>query len=119
MCLLGFACNAPVQACPGTDAIPLTVTVVDSTNGLYVCNADITATSGSSVSHAYAQGAAGMSLSDASCEYFVEPGASGTYTINATAPGLHMVQAARSFSITYDHCGFEGSPQAITILMSG
>jgi hypothetical protein len=112
------ACSPASQECPGNVVTPVTVTVIDSSTGLYVCDAVLTASDGSWMQTASAEGATGAAFSDASCLYVIDPHRSGTYAISATAAGLHMTQPAPSFSLTFDTCGYEGTPHSVTIVLS-
>ncbi len=113
------SCSAGSMICPGNVTPPPTITVVDSANGENVCNAQVTASSGSSTLKVVEEGVHDAALSDASCAYSLyQPSQSGTYTIQATAPGLHMTGAAPSLTINVEQCGPSYSTASITIAMS-
>jgi hypothetical protein len=118
LALIATACSSGSMNCPGNTFIPLTITVVDTANGENVCDAQVTATDGSSTFHASGSGATDAALSDASCQYTLGPGRSGTFKITASAAGLHMTQPAPTISLQYDQCGPSGWPQYVTIPMS-
>ena len=112
------ACSSTSPACPGVVTSQIVVTVVDQTNGLYLCDAVVTASDGSSTYAAtppYNQ-----TVADAGCDYYVSPGKSGTYTLHAVPPagasGLVMTQPAPTVTIgPFNECGYAGSTQQATI----
>jgi hypothetical protein len=113
----GLACTSDPY-CSGNEATPVTVTVVDSSTGLYVCDAQVSASDGSSTFAARpGMGASDASLSDASCNYPIYPDASGTYTIDVSAPGLSVTQPAPTVALTFGKCGYEGAPNFLTVVL--
>jgi hypothetical protein len=118
LAMLAFAmlplagCSA-AAACPGGHAVPDTITVTNQATGASVCNATVTASDGTVTATAQKH-----PNGDASCTYEVNPGQTGTYSITASAPGLHMTQPAPTVTLSYDQCGYAGSYHSVTIPMS-
>jgi hypothetical protein len=110
------------MSCPGNyeQVTPVTVTVRDTANGDYVCNAHVTAKSFASSLAVVEQGSdAGLSdAAYASCQYEIAPTQAGTYVIQATAPGLHMTQSAPTLTIQMTECGPSYYTLDVTIPMS-
>ena len=112
-------CGQGSMICPGNVSPPPMVMVVDSANGENVCDAQVTATSGSSTLKVVQQGVTDAALSDADCMYMLEPPSqSGTYTIRVTAPGLHTIGTAPTVTITVGQCGPDYSADSFTLIMS-
>jgi hypothetical protein len=113
------SCSQGSMICPGNVSPPPTVTVVDTSNGENVCDAQVTASNGPSTLRIVDEGAHDAALSDASCTYSLyPPSQSGTYTIGATAPGLHMTGPVPTLNIEVGQCGPTYSTESITITMS-
>lgn len=108
-------CNSAEQACAGNVVTPVTVTVMEMGTNLFVCDARVTATSGSATYTATAP--SNVMLSDASCTYGIYPSMSGTYSITASAPGLHATQSPPTVALEFDNCGYEGAPQFLTVVV--
>jgi hypothetical protein len=113
--LAALGCST-APACPG-GATPVTVTVEEVGTNLFVCNAQVTATNGSATYDGMEQSASDAALSDASCAYALYPSASGTYSIMASAPGLHATQPAPQVTLQFDSCGYEGAPHDVIVLL--
>jgi hypothetical protein len=111
-------CSSGSVICAGNGTTPITITVIDGANGEYVCDARVTASDGSSTYASFFFGTSDASLTDASCSYWIDPHKSGTYSVSASAPGLHTTGATPSFTLTYDQCGYEGNDNYATITMS-
>jgi hypothetical protein len=113
------SCSQGSMICPGVVEPAPTVTVVDTANGENVCNARVTASNGPSTLKVVEEGVQDAAFSDGACAYeLYPPSQSGTYTIGATAPGLHMTGPVQTLSVDMQQCGPSYSTGSITITMS-
>ena len=106
-------CGEASPACSNNVTTPIAVTVLEHGTGLDVCDAQVTASDGSSTYHAVE-----VTTTKASCSYTINPGTSGTFTITASAPMLSMMEKAPTVSLQYGECGYGGSTQLVTIVLS-
>jgi hypothetical protein len=98
------AWSSTSPACPGVVTPQIVVTVIDQADGLYLCDAVVTASDSSSTYAATPPH--NQTVSDAG--YFVCPGKSGTYAAaRASMPGLMMTQPAPTVTLgPFDQCGY-------------
>lgn len=112
------SCSTSTASCPGGGESPLLITVLDTSTGQYVCNAQITAVDGSASYSSYEFQSSDAALSDASsCSYLINPHKSGSYTVVVSAPGFQMTQSS-TVNLQFDDCGAVETSQFITIMVS-
>jgi hypothetical protein len=108
--------NCSSSTCPGGAPAPLVVTVQDAISGQYICNAEVTATSGGSTYQATSSGSL-AALADASCIYILYPTTSGMYTVVVSAPTFEAAPG-RTLSLQFDACGHVATTQFLAISLS-
>jgi hypothetical protein len=96
------------------------VTVVDTSTGLYVCNAAVSGTDGPVTIAAPAVPEAGTtpSESDAGCSYSLFPTQPGTFVLSVNAYGLHENSPPPQVTLgsgDFGACGYDGNPHEVTV----
>ena len=94
--------------------------VMDDGTGLYVCDAQVTATAtdGSATYPGRVELYSDAAISGEWCGYVIYPGTSGKFAISATAPGLRMTGATPLVTFQPGDCGYEGSPLSVKLVLT-